>query len=233
MDVGNVLSYAVVIVVVGFLLGSIPWGLIISKLFYKTDIREHGSGNIGTTNTIRALGKGAGAVVFILDFLKGLVAGVLGLSLGAMAAGYYIYNAGAQAIDPLVITSTSYHINGLMIGLAFLACVAGHIFSPWLKFKGGKGIATAVGCAFVVFGGLGAVIAFAVFVLFVLLTRYVSIGSMVAAFSCPFVAWWSSHGEPVFVIVVAMTTALMIWAHRGNIKRLRDGTESRIGKPKK
>ena len=123
--------------VAAFLLGSIPFGLIISKVFYHTDLREHGSGNIGTTNAIRTMGKVGGYSVFVLDFGKGLLSGVL-----AWAFSTWFLPGGGFEPGALVTYDT-------MLAVAFLGCTWGHIFCPWLGFKGGKGIAVAVGCLFV------------------------------------------------------------------------------------
>ena len=119
--------------VISFLLGSIPWGVIISKVFYHTDIREHGSGNIGTTNAMRTMGKVGGSAVFVLDFGKGIVSGLIAAAAAAMFGGGM---------------SLSGHVIGYddFVTVAFLGCVWGHIFSPWLGFKGGKGIAVTFGC---------------------------------------------------------------------------------------
>ena len=136
--------------VISFLLGSIPWGVIISKVFYHTDIREHGSGNIGTTNAMRTMGKVGGSAVFVLDFGKGIVSGLIAAAAAAMFGGGM---------------SLSGHVIGYddFVTVAFLGCVWGHIFSPWLGFKGGKGIAVAVGCLFVTFGWQGACLELAIF----------------------------------------------------------------------
>ena len=133
------LLVALGVFVISFLLGSIPWGVIISKVFYHTDIREHGSGNIGTTNAMRTMGKVGGSAVFVLDFGKGIVSGLIAAAAAAMFGGGM---------------SLSGHVIGYddFVTVAFLGCVWGHIFSPWLGFKGGKGIAVAVGCLFVTFG---------------------------------------------------------------------------------
>ena len=136
----------VLLAVVCFLLGSIPWGVIISKSVFHTDIREHGSGNIGTTNAMRTMGKKGGVAVFVLDFGKGLLSGLIAL----FALANFIPGAGVVADSP-VSAST-------VVALAFLFCTLGHIFSPWLKFKGGQGIAVAVGCLFVTFGVMGALL---------------------------------------------------------------------------
>ena len=137
--------------VAAFLLGSIPFGLIISKVFYHTDLREHGSGNIGTTNAIRTMGKVGGYAVFVLDFGKGLLSGVL-----AWAFSMQFLPGGGLEPGALVTYDT-------MLAVAFLGCVWGHIFCPWLGFKGGKGIAVAVGCLFVTFGWIGACLELLIF----------------------------------------------------------------------
>ena len=213
---------ALAVFVVTFLLGSIPWGLIISKVFFKTDIRQHGSGNIGTTNAMRTMGKKGGAAVFLLDFGKGLLSGVV-----AMVAAWNFLPGGGLGEDAAV----SYN---LLMAIATMGCTFGHIFSPWLNFKGGKGIAVAVGALFMSFGPLGACIElFAVFTVLVLITRIVSVGSIAAAVACPFVAAFLFPGEWPVIALFAITGAVVVWAHRGNIQRLMNGTERKIGSKKK
>lgn len=209
---------AVAVFAAAFLLGSIPWGVIISRVFYHTDIREHGSGNIGTTNAMRTMGKVGGGAVFVLDFGKGLAAGAIAL----LAVGA----ADAALGDAARLT---YHD---FAGIAFLGCVWGHIFSPWLKFKGGKGVAVAVGCLFVFFGWQGALIEIALFAILVVATRYVSVGSIAAAVLCPLLAGYSflyASFSPVAFTCATIAALTVIWAHRGNIARLREGDERRIG----
>lgn len=208
----------IILVVVCFLLGSIPFGLAISKIFFKKDIREEGSGNIGTTNAMRTIGKAGGALVFILDFSKGLLAGFL-----AYVMVKHLVESGVAA-DAAIAAS------GLPLGLAFTSSVCGHIFSPWLRFKGGKGIATAVGCLFFTFGPAGACLELAIFAVLVLLTRYVSVGSIAAAALCPFIAMFFFWGSWPTVAVITLGDIAIIWAHRGNIKRLAHGEENRIGR---
>ena len=207
----------VLLFVVCFLLGSIPWGLVISEKVYHTDIRKHGSGNIGTTNAMRTMGKKGGIAVFVLDFGKGLLSGLL-----AWLAVSMLLPAGTA--NP----STVY-------ALAFLACTWGHIFSPWLKFKGGKGIAVAVGCLFVTFGPMGALLEIAVFAIVVAITRYVSAGSLAAAVTCPiFAAYYFLFQtfDPIAWALCLVCAATVVWAHRGNISRLVHGDERRIGEKK-
>ena len=208
---------AAAVFVASFLLGSIPWGVIISKAFYHTDIREHGSGNIGTTNALRTMGKVGGAAVFLLDFGKGLASGGL-----ALAACWLLVPGGGLSPEPFA----SYD---LMVTLAFLGCIWGHIFSPWLGFKGGKGIAVAVGCLFVTFGVGGALFELALFAVVVAATRYVSLGSLAAAVACPFFALYRFEGQVAPIVLCTLAAITVIWAHRGNIARLRAGSENRIG----
>lgn len=229
--------------VLTFLLGSIPFGLVISKVFYKTDIREHGSGNIGTTNAIRTMGKVGGYAVFLLDFGKGILSGFVGMWIGQA----FLYLRGKDAIanelfgllapfgfGPLG-NPADFNVAFVQILLAtsFLGCVWGHIFSPWLKFKGGKGIAVAVGCLFVTFGFIGASLELVIFIVLVVLTRYVSVGSMAAALACPFFSLFYLWGNWIAVILCSVAGLTVFWAHRENLKRLLSGTENRIGDKKK
>lgn len=233
----------VVTFVVTFLLGSIPFGLIISKVFYKTDIREHGSGNIGTTNAIRTMGKVGGYSVFVLDFGKGLLSGFLGIWIGQLFFSLYGYGALASDLtailapfrlgpvgDPLDLAT---QFSQVLLAVSFLGCVWGHIFSPWLKFKGGKGIAVAVGCLFVTFGVVGAVLELAIFIVLVVATRYVSVGSIAAALACPFFSLYFFWGDWLAFALCSLAGLTVVWAHRENIKRLLSGTENRVGSKKK
>lgn len=233
----------VVTFVVTFLLGSIPFGLIISKVFYKTDIREHGSGNIGTTNAIRTMGKVGGYSVFVLDFGKGLLSGFLGIWIGQLFFSLHGYGALASDLtailapfrlgpvgDPLDLAT---QFSQVLLAVSFLGCVWGHIFSPWLKFKGGKGIAVAVGCLFVTFGVVGAVLELAIFIVLVVATRYVSVGSIAAALACPFFSLYFFWGDWLAFALCSFAGLTVVWAHRENIKRLLSGTENRVGSKKK
>lgn len=215
----SVVGWAVAVFVMAFLLGSIPWGLIISKVFYHTDLREHGSGNIGTTNAMRTMGKAGGAAVFVLDFGKGVLSGLLAWGI----AGNFL-SEGSLALD------AGTNVYNLLVSLAFLGCTWGHIFSPWLKFKGGKGIAVAVGCLFVTFGWVGACLELLLFAILVVITRHVSVGSIAAAVACPFFALYFFWGDWLAWAFCTMAALTVVWAHRANIKRLMAGEESKIGK---
>lgn len=195
------------------IVGSIPWGVIISRLFFSKDIRSEGSGNIGATNAARTLGKKGAAAVFLLDFGKGLVSGWFGL----ICVG--------QLGDAPELASVA-------MALSFLGVVLGHVFSPWLGFKGGKGISAAFGNLFFLFGPLWALAELALFIVVVALSKYVSAGSIAAAIAAPFVALFVYWGQWVAVVIVLLAAIVVIWAHRGNIKRIANGTEHRIGAKK-
>ena len=207
---------SILILLITFFLGSIPFGVIISRLFFKKDIRNEGSGNIGTTNAMRSLGKIGGGAVFILDFGKGLLSGFLGTVFAGMTAPLSGYEAGQ-----------------LVLALSFFGCVVGHIYSPWLKFRGGKGIAVAIGALFFVFGPLFAVFELVIFAVLVVATRYVSVGSIAAALACPFFAFYLYWPNLPAACAISIAALLVVFAHRENIKRLINHNENRIGSKKK
>ena len=244
----TVLVWAAGLFFVAFLLGSIPWGVVISRLFFRRDIRNEGSGNIGTTNAMRTLGKKGGAAVFVLDFAKGVVSGLIALAV----AGFLAQTQPDEAVELAALMGTPCPENteweaaltaaapgvlrATLLGIAVLGCTWGHIFSPWLGFKGGKGIAVAVGALFSVFGPIGALLEIAIFAVLVVATRYVSVGSLAAAIVCPFFAAYYflyAVWSPIAFACCLVTACTVIWAHRGNIARLRAGEERRIGDKKK
>lgn len=216
-----------------FLLGSVPWGLVISRVFFHKDIRKEGSGNIGTTNAMRSMGKAGGAAVFVLDFGKGLLSGFIATLFAHQVQGAFAGIAiGQESMGGVVWAVTAAGAEealALCLGVSFIGCVWGHIFSPWLGFKGGKGIAVAVGCLFMVFGPVGALLELALFGVLVAATRYVSVGSIAAAAACPFFTLYYFWGDWVTVVLCTITALTVVWAHRENIARLRAGTERRIG----
>jgi glycerol-3-phosphate acyltransferase PlsY len=198
------------VIAVGYLLGSIPVGYLLVRLFLKQDVRSIGSGNIGATNVLRSGNKGLGAATFLLDVVKGSSAVYVGALLGIMLAPE------AQVRN--------------MQALVALSAVLGHVFTVWLHFKGGKGVATGFG-VFLVAAPSSALCAIGVFALVLLLTRYVSLASILGAASFPVFAWFLVQGErPPFFFVVQLVVPLIIIAkHHQNIRRLLDGTESRFG----
>ena len=206
----------------GFLLGSIPFGLLMGKI-KGIDIRQHGSGNIGATNVFRTLGKQLGITCLLLDFTKGLVPVLIARNM----------------VEPMMaeqqFTAQSIEV------LTALASIMGHNYSPWIGFKGGKGIATTAGVitALIPFGLLLLIL---VWTIFTFTTKYVSVGSIAAAASLPILVITGSafHGKlangtwnkPLFIFSL-IAAILAIWKHRANIARLKAGTENRIGQKKK
>jgi glycerol-3-phosphate acyltransferase PlsY len=201
---------SLVIVVFAYLLGSIPTGYLLVKVFRHEDIRSVGSGNIGATNVLRSGGKGLGAATFLLDVLKGAAA----VWLGAMLASTLLPDMpfrDAQAMSAV-------------------SAVLGHMFPVWLRFRGGKGVATGFG-VFLVAAPLAALASIALFTAVLLLTRYVSLASILGAGSFPVFAWFLVRGEkPLPYIAAEIFVALLIIVkHHQNISRLVSGTESRFG----
>lgn len=207
-------AYALILVV-SFLLGSIPFGLIIGKVVYHKDIREVGSGNIGTTNAMRATGKVGGGLVFLLDFGKGLLSGYLSTVIPLF------FVASAAAVGS--------HEQTLCCAVAFLGVILGHVFSPWLGFHGGKGVAAAAGVLPFLFSPVGFLIELAGFILAIVITRRVSVGSITAAIMVPFLAVPYCWGNPIAWVLALVGAAIVVFSHRANIQRLRDGVEPRIG----
>ena len=193
-----------------YLLGSIPTGYLLMRVFRHQDIRTLGSGNIGATNVLRSGAKGLGAATFLLDMLKGCAA----VLLGALLAAPLLPSVPVRTVE----------------ALAALCAVLGHMFPVWLRFRGGKGVATGFG-VFLVAAPLAALAAITVFALIFAITRFVSLASILGAASFPVFAWFLVRGEkPAFFIAVQAAVALLIIAkHHQNIRRLLTGTESRIG----
>jgi glycerol-3-phosphate acyltransferase PlsY len=191
--------------VAAYLLGSIPFGLILAKLFGGTDVRKEGSGNIGATNVARVVGPLAGIVTLILDAAKGAAAVLLAERLSKYGATWMM--------------------------IAAMAALLGHCFPVWLSFKGGKGVATAAGVflALSPFAFLGAILLFIVVVAF---WRYVSLGSISAAAAIPLLVyflWAPGHAPPLVVTLGSLAIALfVIYKHDSNIQRLFEGVEPKF-----
>lgn len=184
-----------------YLIGAIPFGVVIGKLFYNVDVRQHGSGNVGTTNVFRVLGTKAGTVVFACDLLKGFVPAL-------MAAHFF---------------------NPWFAIFIAAAPVVGHMYSIYLKGSGGKGIATGAGAVLALVPLVFCII-IAVWVVLVLTTRYVSVASLAASSLVPVLVIWFSHPLP-YEIAAVLVAAIIWWAHRGNLKRLLNGSENRVTMP--
>ena len=184
--------------VLGYLLGSIPFGMILTRLAGTEDLRSIGSGNIGATNVLRTGKKGLAAATLLGDMLKGTAA--------------------------VIMAGTLWGPNAAM--LAGLGAFLGHLFPIWLKFKGGKGIATYIGVLLGLFWPAAAMFG-AVWLATAFTTRYSSLSALVAAFVTPIFLWFFGH--PALASLFAVLTLLSFWTHRENIRRLQAGTEGKIG----
>jgi glycerol-3-phosphate acyltransferase PlsY len=203
-----VLAY-IVVAVAAYLLGSIPTGFLVAKA-KGIDIRSVGSGNIGATNAMRVLGTPAGIFVLLMDAAKGFAA--------------------AKWLSPLILHFIN-HANGSVENLPIYAgifAVLGHNYPCWLKFKGGKGIATTAG-VYLALAPTAVGIALLVFILTVAATRYVSLGSIAAAIALPIAVYWTCDNECLGVVTLSLGV-LAIYKHKSNIQRLMAGTENRLGK---
>jgi glycerol-3-phosphate acyltransferase PlsY len=186
----------------GYLVGSLPLGFLIARLRSGVDLRQVGSGNVGATNVYRSVGRWLGVLVLFVDMAKGAGSALL-----------------ARALFPPA------HEHAEVV--AGLAAVIGHIYPVWLRFVGGKGVAVACG-VFAVLAPLATAVAAVVFLTATWMTRYVSLGSILATVTLPAVEW--SRGAPAALCLAATAAAaLILFRHRGNIARLARGTERRLG----
>ena len=201
-----------IIVLIAYLLGSIPSSVWIGKIFYGIDVREHGSGNAGTTNTIRILGYKAGIPVFIIDALKGWLA----VFLTKIIFGYF----------------PSIEMPEYMPIVSAVAVVLGHIFPVFAGFRGGKGVATLLGVGFGLIP-IPALIALGIFIAVLLCFGYVSLASITAAVTLPVVTYFFVMPDNIFLLLLTIAVAVFVpITHRQNIKRLMNGTENKFLKKK-
>ena len=187
------------ILLIAYLIGSIPFGYLIVRTKGGGDVRQIGSGGTGATNVSRRAGKAAGVLTLLLDAMKGAAAVLI-----------------AQSVSGSVWIKAA----------AAIAVIVGHIFPVWLGFRGGKGVATGVGI-FLVLAPIALLCAGVIFIAIVVTTRYVSLGSIVAAVLIPVFVWFQSGLQPVLTAAI-IGAVLIVFAHRGNIKRLVSRTESQI-----
>ena len=188
------------IIAAAYLIGSIPFALILARRWGAADLRRVGSGNLGAANVLRASGVTAGVLVAALDIAKGAVSVVLAQRLGGAGAGP---------------------------AAAGVAAIVGHVYPVWLGFRGGKGVATACG-VFTVLTPLAVPPALAIFLAGVWITKYISVGSVLASVALPTAAYVTGSPGPVVGAAVA-ASALILFRHRSNLARLREGTERRFG----
>ncbi|MEB3332098.1 MAG: glycerol-3-phosphate 1-O-acyltransferase PlsY [Synechococcaceae cyanobacterium] len=199
------------VLLAGYLLGSIPSGWIAGRWIAGMDIRQQGSGSTGATNVLRVLGKGPALVVFAVDVLKGTAAVLLARTV----------------LQPLGFDPIS---DGWVVA-AGLAALAGHIWPLWLGWKGGKAVATGLGMLLGLAWPVG-LACFGIFLLTLTLSRIVSLSSVVAALALPLLmlGWFGSGGlRPAYLILALLTTVLVVWRHRSNLGRLLKGREPRLG----
>lgn len=231
--------------ILAFLVGSIPFGLIISGI-YGVDIRQHGSGNIGATNVLRVLGKTPGVTCLLLDALKGFLPVVLAISIARFAPSSPYLSIDAfhrMAGSPAFLPRESAQLIQVLTGLA---AILGHNYSPWLGFRGGKGIATSAGVILALYPFFGICLVVVSWLVLFFTTRYVSVASMGAAIVLPLLTHFGARfhhvdnvktnptlweaglwNKPLFALSIAIA-ALAVWRHRSNIRRLMDGTENRF-----
>jgi len=217
-------------------MGSIPFGYILVRLFTGADVRSQGSGNIGATNVARTGRKGLAIATLALDAVKGTAAVLFGFAFGR-----YALNAAERSIA--YATESGAHLGEiatlvqqklfLLAAIAALMAIVGHMFPIWLKFKGGKGVATGLG-VFIALAPKAVVVVLAVFVVVLAITRYVSLGSVIAAALFPFSFWWFHPDQttPAVLSLICGVSLLIVMKHKDNIRRLVAGTENRFGAKK-
>lgn len=188
------------ILLCSYLIGAIPSGVILTRLFGSEDVRNAGSGNIGATNVYRVAGRTLGIMTLIGDCLKGAI--------------------------PVLVGSTAFNLSIPHIALVSLAAFLGHCYPIYLGFKGGKGVATALGI-FLVLSPLSILCALGLFVLVLYRWRFISLASISAAAAVPFLVLAFERSSPLFAATLIIG-AIVIWRHRSNIERLRSGTENRF-----
>ncbi|MDO8885306.1 glycerol-3-phosphate 1-O-acyltransferase PlsY [Candidatus Oleimmundimicrobium sp.] len=220
----SILIKALFVIGVSYLIGSISFALLIGKGFYGIDIREQGSGNLGATNTFRVLGITPGILVLICDILKGVVS--VGLASLFFRDAPTLFNSFLQ-------TGTSFAsysmLDSTVIVAAGFAVIAGHNWSIFLRFSGGKGMATTTGVLLVI----APKIVFALFLIWLIvfaLTRYVSLSSVIVAATFPFFMIYFYRGNYPYIAFSLIDAVVTIYKHRSNMKQLLKGKESKIGK---
>ena len=200
---------SILIFIFSYLLGAIPFALVVGKVFYKTDVRQHGSGNPGATNTLRTLGPAAGISVLLLDIAKG--------------------------VAPVLLAASFVHVPGLRqrecMAIAGALAVLGHVYSPFLRFRGGKGVATSTG-VILALQPYFALIVIGLFILVVSLTRFVSLGSMLAVSVYSILMLIFYHDSAILSGFAVGLAALIVIKHRSNIQRLIRGEENKFGMKK-
>ena len=195
----NPLLFIFILIVI-YLIAAVPTGIVLARVMGYEDVRDKGSGNIGATNVYRVAGKLAGVLTLAGDILKGFL--------------------------PLLACKTWLAPSSAQLGIACAMAIVGHCYPVYLKFRGGKGIATALGI-FLVMSPIAVLGAAIVFGITVATTRFISLGSVLAAMSAPLLVLMLNQPQPIFLATLFIA-ALIVWRHRSNIKRLMDGAEDRF-----
>ncbi len=188
----------IIIFIIGYFMGTISSSYLVGKFAGNIDIRKYGSGNLGATNTMRVLGLKAGVGVLLADFLKGMIATLIGIWIGG-------------------------RFGGLIGGLG---AILGHNWPIFLAFKGGKGIATSLGLIFTLFPAIGFILV-AIGIIIIIITRYVSLASLTGSVIFPILVALFNH-DPIYIVMSILISALAIYRHRSNIERLIKGNENKI-----
>ena len=220
---------ALLIVVSSYLLGSIPFGYILVRIFHGEDVRQSGSGNIGATNVARK-SPVLGAITLLLDAAKGVAAVLVAVDLVRLSSMGWIYSEAAWYATSEPLSPAGRSLLMTRAALAAFFAIVGHMFPIWLKFRGGKGVATALG-AFALLAPKAVLVAAAVFFVVVIIFRYVSLGSIIADASFPILAWiFHEYGNSAGALLfMSLSSLLIIARHHANIRRLLTGTENRFG----
>ena len=209
-----------IVAIISYLLGSIPFGYLLVRTFRGEDIRQTGSGNIGATNVARSGAKGLAIATLALDAIKGAVA----VWLAALLAGSKYNLCGDFIAFPCALTLR-------LMSWAALLAVIGHVFPVWLRFKGGKGVATALGVFCVLFPK-AILVALAIFILVVAVTRYVSLGSILGAIAFPIVAYFMQNADWLSLLLASGVSLIIVLKHHQKSGCLLTWTENRFGAPK-
>jgi glycerol-3-phosphate acyltransferase PlsY len=207
VDLFNILWRAALVIAAGYLLGGVPFGAVVTRRMHGVDIAKLGSGNTGATNVFRSVGWRAALIVAVADIAKGALPALLAYFLA-------LPSWGASGRDLIIIAAGS-------------AAMLGHMFSPYFRLRGGKGIATAAGAILVLMPKVLPLL-IVVFVGTILIVRIVSVASLLAAASFPFLTWWLYPGDMVTLIFAVAVFVVVVWSHRANIGRLLHGDEPRI-----
>jgi acyl phosphate:glycerol-3-phosphate acyltransferase len=211
----------IALVIASYLIGSIPFSYLVVRAFAGADIRQHGSRNVGATNVARTFGKTPGVIALLLDLSKGFLVVVFARWLTSLPHWPF-----ASGVDVSPWYSPSF-----WVALAALIAVAAHMFPIWLRFHGGKGVATAAG-AFLAMEPIAVLAAAIIFLIVLLATRFVSLASMLSAASVPVFFRFLTHASFWTIVISIVIAMLIIVKHHSNIARLTQGTERRMGERK-